>query len=103
VSADALTLEGPVERLDGKLALVIPLHEGGDRFLGCCRGISEVQGEKLKITIPEWLSGMLRIQEGDLVSIDNANRKFNIRAVNARDQFIDDASRQLAGTPELPL
>jgi hypothetical protein len=28
---------------------------------------------------------MLRIEEGDLVSIDNANGKFNIRPVNARD------------------
>lgn len=84
VDAYVLTLDGPVERLDGKLALVIPLDEGGDRFLECCRGISEVQGENLKITIPEWLSAMLRIEEGDLVSIDNANGKFNIRPVNAR-------------------
>jgi hypothetical protein len=34
---------------------------------------SEVQGNSLKIEIPEWLSGMLRIEEGDVVSIDNAN------------------------------
>jgi hypothetical protein len=81
---DVLTLEGPVERLDGALALVIPLDEGGDRFVACCRGISEVQGNSLRIAIPEWLSGMLRIEEGDLVSIDNANGKFNIRPVNAR-------------------
>jgi antitoxin component of MazEF toxin-antitoxin module len=43
-----------------------------------------VQGNNLRIEIPEWLSGMLRIEEGDLVSIDNANGKFNIRPVNAR-------------------
>jgi hypothetical protein len=81
---DVLTLEGPVERLDGKLALLIPLDEGGDKFLECCRGISEVQGNSLKIAIPEWLSGVLRIEEGDVVSIDNANGKLNIRPVNAR-------------------
>jgi hypothetical protein len=79
-----LTLQRPVERLDGKLALVIPLDEGGDKFLACCRGISEVQCNNLEIVIPEWLSGMLRIEEGDLVSIDNANGKFNVRPVNAR-------------------
>jgi hypothetical protein len=44
-TADVLTLEGPVERLDGKLLLVVPLDRGGNRFLECCRGISEVQGE----------------------------------------------------------
>jgi hypothetical protein len=86
---DVLTLEGPVERVDGKLTLVIPLHEGGDKFLECCRGISEVRDNSLRdnslrITIPEWLSGMLRIEDGDLVTIDNANGKFNIRPVNAR-------------------
>jgi hypothetical protein len=81
---DVLTLQGPVENLDGMLALLIPLNEGGDRFVECCRGISEVQGDVLKIKIPEWLSGMLRIEEGDLVSVDNANGKFNIRAINAR-------------------
>ena len=81
---DVLTLQGPVERIDGTLALVIPLNEGGDKFVACCRGISDVQGDNLKIAIPEWLSGMLRIEEGDLVSIDNANRKVNIRPVNAR-------------------
>ena len=63
---------------------MVPLGEGGDKFLECCRGISEVQGNNLKIVIPEWLSGMLRIEEGDMVSIDNANGKFNVRPVNAR-------------------
>jgi hypothetical protein len=81
---DVLTLQGPVEKIDGMLALLIPLNEGGDKFAECCRGISEVQGNTLKISIPESLAGMLRIEEGDLVSIDNANGKFNVRAVNAR-------------------
>jgi len=82
-AADFLTLQGPVERIDGRLTLRIPLSEGGDRFMKCCRGISEVQGNNLEIQIPEWLSGMLRIEEGDLVSIDNAHGKFNIRPVDA--------------------
>lgn len=81
---DVLTLEGPVESVNGVLTLLIPLSEGGDKFVGCCRGISDVEGDVLKITIPEWLAGTLRIEEGDLVSVDNANGKFNIRAVNAR-------------------
>jgi hypothetical protein len=49
-------------------------------------GARERGGQRrgLKITIPEWLAGMVRIEEGDLVSIDNANGKVNLRAVNAR-------------------
>jgi hypothetical protein len=83
-SSTVTSLEGPVERIDGKLTLLIPLDAGGDQFIQCTRGISEVQGGELKIVIQEWLAGMLRIEDGDLVTIDNANRKFNIRAVNAR-------------------
>ena len=79
-----LMLQGPVETVDGVLALLIPLNEGGDKFVECCRGISVVEGDVLKIRIQEWLAGTLRIEEGDLVSVDNANGKFNIRAVNAR-------------------
>jgi hypothetical protein len=81
---DVLTLQGPVEKVGGKLVLLISLDEGGDKFVECSRGISEVQGEILKISIPEWLAGIPRIEEGDLASVDNANGKFNIRAVNAR-------------------
>jgi hypothetical protein len=78
------SLQGPVESIDGKLMLRIPLRAGGDEFLECSRGISEVKDGCLCITIQEWLAGMLRIEAGDLVSIDNANGKFNIRPVNSR-------------------
>jgi hypothetical protein len=76
-------LQGPVERQNGKLVLVIPLAAGSE-LIPCSRGISEVQGENLVVTIPEWLSGILRIEEGDLVSVDNAGGKFNIHPVNPR-------------------
>jgi hypothetical protein len=61
-TAEILTLQVPVEKVDGGPVLLIPLDEGGDKFVECARGISVVQGE----------------------TIDNANGKFNIRAVNAR-------------------
>ena len=47
-------------------------------------GISELQGEYLKIVIPEWLAGMLRIEEGDLVCMNNADGKFHIMSSNPR-------------------
>jgi hypothetical protein len=83
-SSDVTCLEGPVEKIDGKLILRIPLDAGGAQFVRCTRGISEIEGNSLKIVIQEWLAGMLRIEEGDSVSVDNADGKFNVRAVNPR-------------------
>ena len=76
------SLEGPVERLNGKLVLRIPLEHGGRELIECSRGISEIEGEFLRITIPEWLAGMLRIDAGSRVCVDNRNGKCNIQAVN---------------------
>jgi hypothetical protein len=79
---EVTSLQGPIEKIEGKLTIMIPLEAGGDQFIECSRGISEIQGEYLRITIPEWLSGMLRIDEGSLVSVNNANGKFNIVPVD---------------------
>jgi len=81
---DVFSIRGPVELVDGKLTLLIPLAAGGDQFIDCSRGISEVQGENLKIVIPEWLAGMLRIEAGDDVWVNNADGKLNIQPVNPR-------------------
>lgn len=79
---ELVSLQGPVEKVNGKLTLLIPLKAGGNELINCCRSISEVQGEHLKIFIPDRLAGMLRIEDGDLVSVNNANGKFNIHPVN---------------------
>ena len=78
---DVISLQGPVEKLDGKLVLRIPLEAGGDQFIDCSRGVSEIKGEFLEITIQEWLAGMLRIDEGSIVSVNNANGKLNIQPI----------------------
>jgi hypothetical protein len=36
----------------------------------------------LKVIVPEWLAGTLRIEEGSVVRIDNQDGKFNISPVN---------------------
>jgi hypothetical protein len=79
-----MSLEGPVLKVDGELVLMIPISEGGDELVECSRGISEVQGKYLKIVIQEWLAGMLRIEEGDLVCVHNTDGKFHINASNPR-------------------
>jgi len=81
---DFTSLEGPVEKIDGKLVLRIPMDAGGSEFVDCCRGISEVQEGFLIVEIKEWLAGKLRIEEGDLVCVSNENGKFNIRPSRVR-------------------
>ena len=62
------SLQGPVEKIGDKLVLRIPLDAGGNELIECSRGISEIDGEFLQITIPDWLAGMLRIDKGSIVN-----------------------------------
>jgi hypothetical protein len=71
-----------VEQLDGKLVLRIPLEAGGDEFIECSRAISEIKDGFLVVEIREPLAGILRIEEGDLVSMNNGGGKLNIDPVN---------------------
>lgn len=72
------SLEGPVMKVNGELVLFIPLSAGGDDLIELCRGISEVEGEFIKINIPVWLAAVLRIEEGDLVCVHKAGGLFHI-------------------------
>ena len=76
------SLQGPVEKIGEKLVLRIPLEAGGSELIECSRGISEIDGEFLRITFPEWLAGMLRIDNGNIVNVNNRNGKCNIQPVN---------------------
>jgi hypothetical protein len=78
------SLQGPVEKVDGNLVLRIPLAAGGEEFVECSRGVSEIKDGYLVIEIKEWLAGVLRIEQGDLVSVNNADGKLNITPVNPR-------------------
>jgi hypothetical protein len=77
-----ISLQEPVLKIDGELVLLIPLNGGGNELADCSRGISEVQGDFLKIVIPEWLAGLLRVDEGDFVIVHNTHGKFHIHAVS---------------------
>jgi hypothetical protein len=81
---EVTSLEGPVVKMNGELALLIPLEAGGADLVECSQGLSEIVGEFLKIVIPEWLAGTLRVEEGDLVCVHNSAGKFHIQAANAR-------------------
>jgi hypothetical protein len=77
---EELSLQGPVL----KLTLMIPLEDGGAESMACSRGISEAEGACLKIAIPEWIAGILRIDEGDIVRVSNWDGKLHIEPSEAR-------------------
>ncbi|MBX7245400.1 MAG: hypothetical protein K1X53_07865 [Candidatus Sumerlaeaceae bacterium] len=72
-------LEGPIERVNDKYVLRIPLEVGGNNLVDCTRSIASVEGELLVIRIPDWLAEKLGLYEGCRVEIDNADGRFNIR------------------------
>ena len=80
--AKITSLRGPVESIDGKLMLRIPLAAGGSKLVACSRGIGESDGEFLCIHIMDWFVEKLSISEGSIVAVDNADGKFNIRPVD---------------------
>ena len=80
---EVTSLGGPVERIDGRLVLQIPLAAGGAGLVDCSRGIGRVEGDVLVVTIPDWLAEKLLITEGSAVIVDNRNGKFNITPAEA--------------------
>jgi hypothetical protein len=76
--ARIVSIEGPVELIDGKLTLRIPLSAGGDKLAPLATGIGSIEGDYLCVIIPEWLADKLLIGAGSLVIVDNENHKFNI-------------------------
>jgi RNA-binding protein YlmH len=72
------SLEGPVLKVNGELVLFLPLSAGGDELIELSRAISEVEGEFIRINIPVWLAAVLRIEEGDLVTVHKAGGLFRI-------------------------
>ena len=83
--SDTISIEGPIELVDGKLVLRIPLSAGGDRLAPLARGIGEVDGDVLKVIIQPWLADNLRVGAGSLVFVDNVNGKFTITRSAAND------------------
>ena len=71
--AEPMSVQGPVLKVNGELMLLIPLEAGGAERVEASRSVPEVQGSYLKVAIPEWIAGLLRIEEGDLVSVSSGD------------------------------
>ncbi len=74
-----VSVNGPVERSGNGLVLRIPLSVGGEQLSEVASGIGRIDGDHLVVAIPEWLATTLRIAEGSVIDVDNADGKFNIR------------------------
>jgi hypothetical protein len=88
--SEKISLEGPVELIDGKLTLQIPLVAGGDKLALLAHGIGEIDGENLNVVLQPGIAEQLRIDAGSLVVVDNFNGKFTI----TRSAKNDDPERQ---------
>jgi len=85
--SEQISLEGPVELIDGKLTLQIPLVAGGDKLAPLARGIGEILSQDLVVVIQPWLAEKLRIGVGSLVHVDNYSGKLTItRSAKNDDQ-----------------
>ncbi|MBN1319642.1 MAG: hypothetical protein JXA87_02270 [Thermoleophilia bacterium] len=73
-----VSLEGPVELVEGKLTLRIPLSAGGQELVEAARGLGEIDGEYLVVVIAPWLAEHLGIEAGSLVAVDNEDGRFHI-------------------------
>ena len=78
MSDQGTSLSGPVESVDIKLVLRIPLAAGGDQLVAASRGIGVVVDDYLEVSIAAWLAQQLGIAEGSVVTVDNRDGQFNI-------------------------
>ena len=85
---DYISIEGPVELVNGELMIRIPLSDGGDELAPLARGIGQIEGDCLCVVIKPWLAEKLRIVEGSLVVVDNKNGKFTITGNATNDQGV---------------
>ena len=85
---DYISIEGPVELVNGELMIRIPLSDGGDELAPLARGIGQIEGDCLCVVIKPWLAEKLRIVEGSLVVVDNKNGKFTITGSATNDQGV---------------
>jgi hypothetical protein len=86
-SGDIVSIEGPVELVNGQLMLRIPLKVGGDRLAPLAKGVGQVEDGYLCVVLEPWLAEKLRVGEGSIVIVDNVNGKFTITRSEINDEI----------------
>jgi hypothetical protein len=73
-------ITGPVELVNNQFRLLIPLDLGGDELVPLTTRIATVEGDTLKVVIPDFMMKFLNLRAGALVTVDIIDGKFNIRS-----------------------
>jgi hypothetical protein len=73
-----VSVDSVVEDINGHLVCFVPLSAGGADLRHCSRGLSDIEGDLLKIVIPTWLAETLAISVGMRLTIDNAEGRLNM-------------------------
>ncbi len=69
-------VEGPLERIDGRWLMRIPLTVGGDVLSATTAGIGRVKGDMLEVELAERLVQNLKLQDGQRLLVHNATGEF---------------------------
>ena len=85
---DYISLEGPVELIEGELVLRIPLTAGGLELEPLIRRGARIEGDFLIVSIPPHLAEHLRVGEGSLVIVDNRDNRFRLTRSDANDRDV---------------
>ena len=73
----AVSLEGPIEFVEGRLILAIPLNIGGEELsLVAPKDQWKIKDDCFVFELPAWLAEKLRVGPNDFVIIDNLDGKF---------------------------
>jgi hypothetical protein len=75
-NSDIVRIEGPLERVDDRWLLRIPLAVGGAQLVASTRRIGEIKGEILEIVVPDNLVRNLKLKEGQHLWVHNKDGKF---------------------------
>ena len=76
--AQKISIGGPLESVDGKMLLQIPLDAGGRDLAPFAKGIGQVEGDFLVVEVLPWLAEKLQVHVGSKVIVDNLEDKFRI-------------------------
>jgi hypothetical protein len=76
--ARKVSIGGPLEGVDGKMLLQIPLDAGGRDLAPFAKGIGQIVGDFLVVEVLPWLAEKLHVHVGSEVIVDNLEGKFRI-------------------------
>ena len=83
---DHTSLEGPLEDIDGRLVIRIPMSAGGAELAPYAENLREPDNEFFTVVIQPWLAEKLRVGAGSLVIVDNKEGKFTITRSASNDE-----------------